>query len=357
MKVPYLDLARANTPLREKLRSAIDNCLEKSVFLRGPETEAFEHEWAEYCGQKYAVACNSGTDALTIAAQAGELSEVVIPANTLPLTGVGLSRAGTKVEIGEVDSEGWLNTHSKMQVPVLLYGRVPESLPAGTCLVDAAHGHGWKPPREILAAWSFYPTKSLGALGDAGAVTTNDADIAERMRDICGRDDVMRDSRQITSRIDEIQAAVLRVKLQKLDEWLEQRQEIAKAYDKRLAPYAITMSGHSFNHIYAIRIANRDALKVNLLEQGIETKVHWASSLDQVQGPWESKSDVPNARTWCSTTLSLPMFPGLTPEEISKVCDGIERWIKNTVVMNSCSVFGAPPGNRTPDPLIKSQLL
>jgi dTDP-4-amino-4,6-dideoxygalactose transaminase len=330
MKVPYLDLARANTPLREKLRSAIDNCLERSVFLRGPETEAFEHEWATFCGQKYAVACNSGTDALTIAALAANLTEVVIPANTLPLTGIGLSRAGTKVEIGEIDSDGWLDADSKMQVPVLLYGRVPESLPDGTRLVDAAHGHGWKPPKDILAAWSFYPTKSLGALGDAGAVTTNDADIAARMRDICGRDDVMRDSRQITSRIDEIQAAVLRVKLQYLEKWLEQRQEIAKAYDKRLAPYGITLSGHSFNHIYAIRIANRDALKFHLEEQNVETKVHWTSSLDQVQGPWESKSNVPNARTWCSTTLSLPMFPGLNLEEISKVCDAIEQWIEKT---------------------------
>ena len=335
MKVSYVDLTRANTPLREKLRSAIDNCLEKSVFLRGSETEAFEHEWAEYCGQKYAVACNSGTDALTIAALAGNLTDVIIPANTLPLTGIGVSRAGTKVEIGDVDSDGWLKTDSKMQVPVLLYGRVPESLPTATRLVDAAHGHGWKPPREILAAWSFYPTKSLGALGDAGAVTTNDADIAEKMRNICGRDDVMRDSRQITSRNDEIQAAVLRVKLQYLDEWLEQRQEIAKAYNKRLAPYGITLSGHSFNHIYAIRIANRDALKVYLEEQSIETKVHWTPSLDQVDGPWESKSDVPNARTWCSTTLSLPMFPGLTHEEISKVCDGVEKWIEITAIMNS----------------------
>jgi dTDP-4-amino-4,6-dideoxygalactose transaminase len=334
MKVPYLDLARANKPLREKLRSAMNNCLEKSVFLRGPETEAFEHEWAEYCGQKYAVACNSGTDALTIAALAGNLTEVVIPANTLPLTGVGLSRAGTRVEIGDVDSDGWLNTDLETHVPVLLYGRVPESLPQGTRLVDAAHGHGWKPPKGILAAWSFYPTKSLGALGDAGAVTTNDADIAARMRDICGRDDVMRDSRQITSRVDEIQAAVLRVKLKFLDEWLEQRQEIAKAYDKRLAPYGITLSGHSFNHIYAIRIANRDALKMYLGEKNIETKVHWALSLDQVQGPWESKSDVPNSRKWCGTTLSLPMFPGLNHVEISRVCDGIEKWIENTAIMN-----------------------
>jgi dTDP-3-amino-3,4,6-trideoxy-alpha-D-glucose transaminase len=334
MKIPYIDLARANKPLREKIRSTIDNCLEKSVFLRGLETEAFEHEWADYCGQKYAVACNSGTDALTIAALAGELTKVIIPANTLPLTGIGLSRAGTKVEIGDVDSNGWLSSESKMQVPVLLYGRVPESLPTGTRLVDAAHGHGWKPPEGILAAWSFYPTKSLGALGDAGAVTTNDANVAARMRDICGRDDVMRDSRQITSRIDEIQAAVLRVKLQFLDEWLGQRQEIAKAYDKRLEPYGITLSGHSFNHIYAISITNRDALKSYLEGQEIETKVHWKSSLDQVHGPWISKSDAPNSRKWCSNTLSLPMFPGLNKDEISRVCDGIEKWIESTALEN-----------------------
>jgi dTDP-4-amino-4,6-dideoxygalactose transaminase len=205
------------------MKQAIAACIERSHYLRGPETKAFEEEWAAFCGQRYAVCCNSGTDALTLAAIALNLRTATIQSNTLPLTGIGLHRAGTEVRIADIDSNGNLDASIEDAVPVLMFGQLPASHQQTAKLYDAAHAHGWQPPTDAMAAWSFYPTKTLGALGDAGAVTTNDETLAETMRQLCGRDDKLLDSRQITSRIDEIQAAVLRVKLKYLNTWLVER--------------------------------------------------------------------------------------------------------------------------------------
>lgn len=328
--IPYLDLRRANDPLRQEIQQAVDGCLRRSSYLRGPETEAFEAEWAAYCGQPHAVACNSGTDALTIAATAMQLDRATIPANTLPLTGIGLSRAGTRVALAEVGEDGWMAESTPHDVPVLLYGRLPEAFHPGGTLVDAAHAHGWRPPAGTHAAWSFYPTKSLGAIGDAGAVTTQDAGLAAAMRDLCGRDDVMRHERQITSRMDEVQAAVLRVKLRHLDEWLRQRAEIASWYQNRLLPLGVTLAGKSLHHIYAIRVANRTKLRAHLWARGIETKIHWSTALDQVAGPWSRTGHFPRAHRWADEVLSLPMYPGLTPAEVTYMCDALEAGLAST---------------------------
>lgn len=328
--IPYLDLRRVNDPLRKEIQQAVDGCLRRSSYLRGPETEAFEAEWAAYCGQPHAVACNSGTDALTIAATALKLDRATIPANTLPLTGIGLSRAGARVALVEVGDDGWPVIATPEDVPVLLYGRLPKVRPPDGTLVDAAHAHGWHPPAGVHAAWSFYPTKSLGALGDAGAVTTHDAGLADVMRDLCGRDDVMRHERQITSRMDEVQAAVLRVKLRHLDEWLHQRAEIASWYQNRLQPLGVTLAGPSLHHIFAIRVTNRNHLMKHLSAKGIETKIHWPLSLAEVAGPWHRDGHFPGARRWAAEVLSLPMFPGLTSSEVTTICDAIETGLAVT---------------------------
>ena len=327
--IPYLDLRRANGPLIKDIQRAVDGCLRRSSYLRGPETEAFEAEWAARCEQKYAVACNSGTDALTISAAALNLDRATIPANTLPLTGIGLSRAGARVTLAEVGDDGWMVAAAPRQVPVLLYGRIPKALHADWILYDAAHAHGWIPPAGAHAAWSFYPTKSLGAIGDAGAVTTNDAALAAAMRDICGRDDVLRDERQITSRMDEIQAATLRVKLKHLEAWLMQRAEIANWYQSRLQPLGVTLAGESLHHIYAVRVADRDKLQEHLSRKGIETKVHWRLPLNAVAGPWDRAGHFPQAHRWANEVLSLPMYPGLTAPEVTYICDSFEAWFED----------------------------
>src|SRR5262249_34882785 len=159
-------------------------------------TAAFEEEWAAYCGQAHCVSCANGTNALTLAALGMGLKETDVPANTLALTAVGLHRGGARVVASEVGADGRLAEVSARAVPVLLYGRKPSSVELNARLFDAAQAHGWRPPAHATACWSFYPTKNLGALGDAGAVTTNDAGLAQQMRELCGRDDRFHDGRQ-----------------------------------------------------------------------------------------------------------------------------------------------------------------
>jgi dTDP-4-amino-4,6-dideoxygalactose transaminase len=329
--IPFCDLSRANNPIRKDIDQAIAGCIDRSSYLRGRQTQLFEEEWADFCGQKYAVCCNSGTDALSLAALALELKTATIPANTLPLTGIGLYRGGAKVAISEIHEDGWINDPTENDVPVLIFGRLPEPGSSVARLYDAAHAHGWQPPDDAVAAWSFYPTKTLGAMGDAGAVTTNDESLAKTLRELCGRDDVMHDRRQITSRIDEIQAAILSVKLKYLPEWLEMRKQIAKTYNNRLKHLGITLPGESLHHLYVIRIKHRDALVAFFANRNIGTKVHWSTPLHHLQGPWISEGNYLLAEKWCNSVLSLPCYPGLIPSEVDHICDSIEEFFGKNV--------------------------
>jgi|688.fasta_scaffold253083_2 dTDP-3-amino-3,4,6-trideoxy-alpha-D-glucose transaminase len=324
--IPFCDLSRAHAPIEEAMKQAIAGCIDRSYYLRGPETNAFEEEWAAFCGQRYAVCCNSGTDALTLAAIALDLKTATIQSNTLPLTGIGLHRSGTKVHIADIDSNGALDASIEDAVPVLMFGQLPAPDQQTAKLYDAAHAHGWQPPGQAMAAWSFYPTKTLGALGDAGAITTNDAALAETIRQLCGRDDQLHHSRQITSRIDEIQAAVLRVKLKYLNTWLAERKVIGEYYNRRLGSLKMTLNNVSLYHLYVIRVKDRGLLKQYLYERGVETKLHWKTPLHQQAGPWSTQGQYPEAETWCDSVLSLPCYPGLRPDEIDFVCDVIEAF-------------------------------
>ncbi|MFO1148455.1 MAG: DegT/DnrJ/EryC1/StrS family aminotransferase [Alsobacter sp.] len=323
-QVPFLDLARSYGSLRADFDAAIARVMDSQWFLRGPEVDAFEREWAAFCGQAHAVCCNSGTDALTIAATAMALQRVDVPAATLPLTALGLQRSGADVVLKDVGEDGRLAEAGPDSVPVLFYGRPPNAIEAGARLFDAAHAHGWQVPRGAVAAWSFYPTKTLGALGDGGAVTTDDENLAREMRMLCGRDDRLLDGRQITSRMDEIQAAVLRVKLRHLPRWLEERQAIGAAYQRRLAPLGITLEGPSFHHLYVVRVPDRDAVAERMVARGVGVKVHWSLPLHRVPGAWDRSGIFPMAEAWCASVLSLPCYPGLREDEIARVCEVIE---------------------------------
>lgn len=324
--IPFCDLSRANNPIRKDIERAIAGCIDRSSYLRGLQSRLFEEEWAACCGQKYTVCCNSGTDALSLAALALDMKAAAIPANTLPLTGIGLQRGSAKVLIKEIDEDGWIKKPTEDDVPVLIFGRLPESGAPVARLYDAAHAHGWQPPLGVTAAWSFYPTKTLGAMGDAGAVTTNDEALAKTLRELCGRDDVLHDRRQITSRIDEIQAAILRVKLKHLPEWLEMRNQIAQTYENRLKHLGITLSGKSLHHLYVIRGKTRNAMMEFLAIRNIGTKVHWSCPLHRLQGPWVSEGNYQVADKWCDSVLSLPCYPGLMSFEVHDVCDAIEEF-------------------------------
>lgn len=329
MQIPFCDLNRALEPIRSDIDRAISNVVSSGWFLRGKETVLFEEEWAEYCGQAYAVSCNSGTDALTLAALALNLSTATIQANTLPLTGIGLHKAGVKVKLSDIDKDGYLpKSTASDAVPVLLFGRLPRNNEKPANLYDAAHAHGWKPLGT--AAFSFYPTKTLGGLGDGGAITTNDKNLANEMRLLSGRDDALHDKRQLTSRMDEIQAAILRVKLKHLDQWLNDREQIAAHYEARLGHRGLTIPGKSLQHLFVIKTLDRQGLANTLLEAEVETKVHWQDSLDSIPGPWVIEGTFPEAAKWSKTVLSLPCYPGLKDIEISYICDTIEYWCEKS---------------------------
>lgn len=326
--IRFNDLARVNGPIRSDLDRAIARVLDSGMFLRGEHCAAFEEEWAGFCGHREAVLCNSGTDSLSLAATAMEFSTASVQANTLPLTAIGLHRGGASVRIREINAGGRACTTCEDSVPVLLFGRLPSPEEQSARLFDAAHAHGWTPPAHASAAWSFYPTKTLGALGDGGAVTTNDSALADQMRELRGVDDRIRRTRQMTSRMDEIQAAVLRVKLSHLPEWIESRAEVAARYDQRLSGSGICLDGESFNHLYVIRSRRRDDLASFLINRRIETKIHWADSLHASAGPWTlGDASFERAARWSEEILSLPCYPFLSMAEVDRVCDAIEEWI------------------------------
>ena len=304
--------------------------IDSGWYLRGREVAAFEEEWAAYCGQAFCVSCNSGTDALTLASMGLAMTRARIQANTLPLTAVGLSRGGAQIELCEIGDDGRPLTVDQATVPVLLYGRPPSAGEENASLFDAAHAHGWQPPSQATACWSFYPTKSLGALGDAGAVTTNDASLAEEMRDLRGQDDRFYQKRQITSRMDEMQAAVLRVKLKHLDGWIAERRAIAARYWAQLPAdiVPISRSPKDFHHLFVVQHPRRDALAAHLrAEANAETKIHFHPALHANAQAWAAEgARFPQAEQWCNTVLTLPCYPGLTMDEVDRICEAAARF-------------------------------
>ncbi len=326
--LPLNDLKRSHEPLRAEFASAFARVVDSGWFLRGREVAAFEEEWADFCGQKYCVACNSGTDALTIGALALGMTHASVQANTLSLTATGLRHAGVKIDIVDVDADGRI-TPAPSSVPVLLFGRHPNKTEIEARLFDAAHAHGWRPPVHASACWSFYPSKTLGALGDAGAVTTNDAGVAAAMRNLIGSDDQLRDGRQITSRMDEVQAALLRIKLKHLPGWIRERRAIGAWYIRNL-PDAVAMVSTDeldLHHLAVVRTPSRDGLLAWLKAAGVETKIHFATPLHLQNAPWADPSRPrPMAENWCGSILTLPCFPGMTEDELKRVANAIERY-------------------------------
>lgn len=311
--IRFNDLSKCHVPILKEIENSISRVVNSSQYLRGQETESFEKVWAAYCGQSYCVSCASGTDALTLAASAMEIKTARVQANTLSLTAIGLNRGGTEVKVVDIAENGI----AASDVPVLLYGRLPSDKEKDCKLFDACHCHGWE-PGDRVACWSFYPTKSLGAMGDAGAVTTNDYDLMVKMRNLAGRDDVFRDERQITSRMDEIQSAILKVKLKHLDDWLVERRIIAKTYEG-LLPKEVVIKGESLYHLFVIKHPDRDRLKQVLSDKGIETKVHFPIPLHKMRASWGTNECLPNSEKWCKEILSLPCYPGLDLKDVEEV--------------------------------------
>jgi dTDP-4-amino-4,6-dideoxygalactose transaminase len=357
--VPFLDLARAAAEEREALEPALLECVRRGRYVLGEAVEAFEQEWAAFCGVPFAVSCANGTDAITLALSAlgvGSGDEVITVSMTCAPTAAGILRAGATPVFVDVDAErltmdpacleAVLSPRTKAIVPVHLFGRLAdvETIAAfarsnGLFLVeDCAQAHGaaraGRPAGSYgdAAAWSFYPTKNLGALGDGGAVTTARPDLYARIRRLrlygyATRNDAVESG--FNSRLDEIQAAALRVRLPRLAGWNARRARIAARYDAELAACLRTpppeRAGETFaHHLYVVRVSDRDAFRGRLLAAGVGSDVHYPRAVhEQAAFVRLPRGPLPRTERAAREVVSLPLYPHLTDDEAGRVIEAV----------------------------------
>ena len=356
MKVPFLDLGAAYRELKPEIDAAVARVLESGWYILGPEVEAFESEWAAYCGAKHAVGLGNGFDALTLALRAldiGSGDEVIVPSNTYIATWLAVTEVGATpvpvesnpqtYNIDPARIEAAITPRTRALLPVHLYGQPADMNPILEIarrhdlrvVEDGAQAHGARYKGRRIGAhgdivcWSFYPGKNLGALGDAGAITTNDPELAQRiavLRNYGSNRKYVNDKQGVNSRLDPIQAAVLRVKLAHLDTWTERRRAIASVYSENLLDTDLVLPqvpdwAEPVWHIYVIRHREREALQAKLSAQNIGTLIHYPipphmqEAYSNLAMPPEA---FPFARDLATEVLSLPMGPHLSLEEAKK---------------------------------------
>jgi dTDP-4-amino-4,6-dideoxygalactose transaminase len=374
--VPFLDLKAQYGPISGEIRAAIDEVLASQRFILGPQGEALEREIAAYCDSRFAAGLANGTDALTLALVAsgiGPGDEVLVPAFTFVATATAVIRAGAKPVFADVlpdtlnldpeQIEARRTPRTKAVIPVHLFGAPADMDPIrevasryGIVVIEdnaQAIGARYKGQRTgslgVSAGISFYPTKNLGAFGDAGMLVTNSEEIASRVRRLRNHGQTDRYSSSEpgwNSRLDEIQAAVLRVKLRHLDEWTEMRQALAKRYDQLLAGTPdlilppVAQHSESVYHVYTIRIksasgtgARRDAVRKILESRGIGTSVFYPTPLpfQPIFSGQENRGGAfPNSKVAATQVLSLPLFPRLTDFQLERVAEELDAALKES---------------------------
>ncbi len=374
MKVPFLDLRAAYRELKPEIDAAVARVLDSGWYIGGEEVESFEVEWAAYCEAYHAVGVGNGLDALHLALKAlgvGPGDEVIVPSNTYIATWLAVSHCGATPVPVEPDEltyninptliEDAITPRTKVILPVHLYGQPADLDPILTIakkyslrvVEDAAQAHGarYKDKRigahGDIVAWSFYPGKNLGAMGDAGAITTNDAQLADKirvLRNYGSRVKYVNEVQGYNSRLDPIQAATLRVKLKVLDEWNERRRLVAERYLDGLRDIADSQGQWHFAHritlpyvpayaspvwhLFVIRQSNRDELKASLAARSINTLIHYPAPpfLQDAYRMSEMAYDHLKLSTAISKELlSLPMGPHLSSDEVDLVIAGIQN--------------------------------
>lgn len=361
MNVPFLDLKPTSGPLRDEITEAIARVVDSGIYILGEEVEALEREWADYCGAEAAVGLANGLDALTLALRAlnvGPGDEVLVPSNTYIATWLAVSAVGARPVAVEPDAktcnidpaeiEEKITPHTKAILPVHLYGQSADLDPIlsiakerGLAVVeDAAQAHGANYKGRRIGAhgdvvcWSFYPGKNLGAIGDAGAITTNNIALAERIRTLRNygsRVKYVNEVKGANSRLDPVQAAVLRVKLRHLDLWIEHRRGVARRYDEGLAGIDLRLPfvprwAESAWHLYVVRSDKRDLLQHRLAELGVGTLIHYPipPHMQKAYADYEGAADdLPIARQMAAEVLSLPMGPFLDTEMQQRVIEAV----------------------------------
>lgn len=374
MKVPFLDLKASYLELKEELDAAYERVLESGRYVLGREVQEFEEEFAAYCGAGHCVGVANGLDALHLILRAcgiGEGDEVIVPSNTYIATWLAVSYAGARPVPVEPDEstcnidpglvEAAITPRTRAIIPVHLYGQPADMDPVceiagrhGLKVVeDAAQAHGarYKGRRAgslgDAAGFSFYPGKNLGAVGDGGAVLTNDAELANRvrlLRNYGSQAKYHNEVRGFNSRLDELQAAFLRVKLTRLDEWNERRGSLAAWYLKALehipdlTPPSVPGWAEPVWHLFVARHPRRDDLRQRLEDKGIGTLIHYPVpphlSAAYADEGWK-RDDFPATEFMAGEVLSLPMGPHVREDQASEVSRAIEE-------------YGARPGRSAP---------
>lgn len=356
--VPFVDLKSQYRMLKPQMDTAISSVVERGAFVMGKEHNDFEQSFAAYIGAQHCLGVSTGTDALELAIRAcgiGPGDEVITVPNTFIATTEAISCAGAKVRFVEVDSrtynmdpdkiESAITPRTKALLPVHLYGQPADMDPImeiarahGLKVIeDCAQAHGAKYHGQKVgtfgdaACFSFYPGKNLGAYGDGGAIVTNDAGLADRvklLRNHGAREKYVHEIEGYCRRLDNLQAAVLGVKLPYLDEWNAARRRAAALYDQLLAEVAgvvkpyILPDVEPVYHLYVIQIQNRDRVQAALKAQGVETGIHYPIPLHQQPAYvylGYQPEDFPISTTLGPRILSLPMFGDITEEQVRTV--------------------------------------
>jgi dTDP-4-amino-4,6-dideoxygalactose transaminase len=363
-KIPFLDLKAQLKTIEAEIRTGLDEVLSNTAFVLGPAVARFEGAFAQYCQAQHCVGLNSGTSALHLAMQAlgvGPGDEVIVPAMSFIATAWPILYLGARPVFVDVDPrrytldparlEGAITKQTKAIVPVHLYGQCADMDPILTIanarkipvIEDAAQSHGatYHGRRAgcmgRIACFSFYPGKNLGAYGEGGAVVTNDAALAERIRMLRDHGQSKRYVHQYLGynyRMDGFQGAVLDVKLRHLDAWNAGRRRVAAQYDELLRPTAVTPpapcpDGEHVYHIYAVRHAQRDELNKHLQDAGVGTNMHYPIPI-HLQEPFREfgyhAGDLPVTEEVASTELSLPMFAELTDPQVRRVAEAVRSF-------------------------------
>lgn len=358
VKVPFLDLQAHHAPIREEIRQAIDRVIEANAFAGGPFVAAFEKDWATFCGSRFAVGVGNGTDALwltLLALGVGPGDEVITVPSTFMATAEAVSFCGARPVFVDIDPvtytldpeqlERAVTPRTKAIIPVHLFGQVADMDPIleiarrhGIPVVEdacQAHGATYKGRKAgtfgVAGCFSFYPGKNLGALGEAGAVITDDADLAARIQCLRDHGQVRKyhhDHVGWNARMDGIQGAVLQVKLRRLAWANEARRAHARLYHELLAeleevipPVEAPDRTHVY-HVYAVRVPQRDELLRMLADRGILCGIHYPIPVHRQQAYAHlgySEGSFPVAEQCAREFLSLPMYPELRPEQVELV--------------------------------------
>ncbi len=364
MKVPFVSFEPMHKEIEEEILNKFKEVYEKNWFIQGSEVEKFEEEFAEFCEAKYCIGCGNGLDALYLILRGYDVGvgdEVIVPSNTYIATALAVSYTGAKPVFVEPDLttyninsnliEKSITTNTKAIMAVHLYGQPADMDEINKIarkhnlkvIEDSAQAHGalYK-GRKVgslgeASGFSFYPGKNLGALGDAGAVVTNNKELADKIRAIgnYGSDKKYNHIYKGTnSRLDEVQASFLRIKLKNLNKWNEERRKIAKKYidginnPKIIKQVEADYVKHVW-HLFVVRAEDRDELERYLKNNGIGTTIHYPIPMHMQEAYEElkiSKGTLPIAEKISNEVLSLPVWYGMKDEEINYVIEKINKW-------------------------------